>query len=1058
MNEMTRYFDDSSSEELRESSKRMSEAERERYYYYKVLVDWNRTSRFYPHDRCLHQLFEEQVERTPNAVAVTSKSKHLTYHELNIQSNQLAHHLRSLGVTAETLVGVAAERSIETLIAILAVLKAGGAYVPIDPGYPQERLRFLLNDSGLKVIISQSHLRDRFPTDGYTFVYQDTDRSQIAQQPETNPVSHTTPGNLAYMIYTSGSTGQPKGVLVPHQQIVHSTTAHAAYNRPAPTAFLLLISFSFDAAGVGIYWTLCTGGRLVIPTEEQIKDPIQLRKLIEQEQITHQDCTPTLYSIILGNDAGQLSSLRCVIVGGEACPTNLISLHYSLLPNTQLVNNYGPTEATVWSTTYDCPPDQNGETSWVPIGRPIPNDRLYILDEDLNPVPIGAPGEIYIGGDGVVRGYHDHPELTATRFIPDPFATSPGERLYKTGDIARYLADGSVDFVGRSDHQVKIRGYRIELEEIEATLLRYHDVAEAAVVVREDTPGDKRLIAYVAAREGATLTRETLIAFLESSIPHYMVPHTFMIMKALPRTVTGKIDRKALPAPNVQTSENGNEYIAPRTSLEQQLAHAFSVILGVERVSINDSFFDLGGNSLLLAQLAMHVWGTYQIDVPILELFVSPTVAGIAHAIEAFKKDGREGLEKKWDYSQLEAECELDPTITPEGLPQANILAPVRIFLTGTTGYLGAFILARLLKQTSAEMYCLVRAVNEDEGLERIRKNLILYQIWDDSFNGRIHAVLGDLARPLIGIEPAYYNELAATIDTIYHSGALVNFTYPYITLKGPNVDGTQEILRLACKDKVKAVHYISTIDVLLQTDVPRPYMENDEIIPLDVPDGYPRSKWVAERLVLKARDRGVPICIYRPGMMMSETHTGATQQNDYLLVQVKGFLPFGIIPEADWFLDAIPVDYAANAITHLSLKPDSINKNFHLWNLHPVMVTEVYNWIRSFGYHIDEIPLSEVLQYIKHVDPSHPLFPLIPILRDGQIGAPAAFEPQVLETVDFRVECTNTLRGIEGSGIECPPMTEKLAHQCLKYMVDVGYFPSPESQNALVATKVAAH
>ncbi|MEE8304638.1 MAG: amino acid adenylation domain-containing protein, partial [Candidatus Tectomicrobia bacterium] len=453
-----------------------------------ILVEWNDTQVDYPRDWCIHHLFDHQTEQTPNSIAVAFLEEKLTYAELNRRANQLAHYLQSLGVGPEVCVGVCMERSIDMIVGIFAVLKAGGAYVPIDPNYPEERLSVILENTQAPVLLTlQSSLDTRHAllvNHPCQAVCLDTAWERIAGEPETNPVSEVTPQNLAYAIYTSGSTGQPKGVQVTHQNLVHSTYARLHYYPEPPTRFLLLSSFAFDSSVAGIFWTLCQGGALILPQERLEQDIEQLGSLIAEHRISHMLTLPSLYNLLLEHVAPhKLQSLQIVMVAGEACPKEAVLRHHMLMPNTTLYNEYGPTEGTVWCTAYQIPTNVAG--SQIPIGRPIANMRVYLLDAHGQPVPIGVPGELYIGGDGLARGYLHRPDLTDERFVRPAFS-DVGTRLYRTGDLARYLPDGNIEFLGRIDHQIKIRGYRVELEEIEAVLAQHPAVRETVVVAREE--------------------------------------------------------------------------------------------------------------------------------------------------------------------------------------------------------------------------------------------------------------------------------------------------------------------------------------------------------------------------------------------------------------------------------------------------------------------------------------------------------------------------------------------------------------------------------------------
>lgn len=493
-----------------EAIEMLSAAER-----HQLLVEWNTTGADYPHDRCIHQLIEDFAVQTPDASAVTYERTTLSYAQLEARANQLAHHLIGLGVKPNDKVALCLERSLEMIVGMVGILKAGAAYVPLDPSYPRDRLAYIMEDTKAPVIITQPHLRGVLPTADAHVVILDSAWSQIAGQQEARPVVSITPENLAYVIYTSGSTGKPKGVPISHRNLVHSTTARFRFYPMPVKRFLLLSSFAFDSSVVGLYWSLCQGGTLVLPRQKQEQDVYEIAALIARHNITHLLCLPSLYHLLLEHGgADNLGSLNTVIVAGEACTADLVRSHYQVLPRSTLYNEYGPTEGTVWSSACAIPANFSG--SIVPIGKPISNMEAYVLNAAQQPVPVGVAGELYIGGDGLTAGYLNRPDLTAERFLPNPFRA--GERLYRTGDLVRWLPDGQLAFLGRIDHQVKIRGHRIELEEIEAALLNLPEVAQAVVIARGDAPpalDPEDLDALVAALEAAGDTGLRLLASLE---------------------------------------------------------------------------------------------------------------------------------------------------------------------------------------------------------------------------------------------------------------------------------------------------------------------------------------------------------------------------------------------------------------------------------------------------------------------------------------------------------------------------------------------------------------
>ncbi len=1005
---------------------------------------------FLASDLLLHQLIERHADQTPDAIAVTCLDSEISYGELDRWANRLAYRLREAGAGPETPVAVVAERCIETVVSLLAVLKAGAAYVPIDPANPPRRFHYLMRDSGARLLVTPERLGSVTPDGEWTVVLSDLD--QVAGVPADRLPRTALPDNTAYIIYTSGSTGEPKGVLVTHRQIVHSTAANSELGREDPACFLLLISFSFDANGVGLYWTLATGGQVVIPTPDELRDIRALRALAARHRVTHLDCTPTLYSLILGDDPEPLSTLRCAIVGGEACPRDLVERHYELLPGCSLVNNYGPTETTVWATTALLTPGTPDAA--VPIGRAAPRTRTYILDERCRPVAEGVVGELYIAGAGVARGYHRRSGLTAQSFLPDPWSPEPGGRMYRTGDRVSQLPGGELAFHGRVDHQVKVRGFRIELGEVEQGLLSYAGVGEAVAAVR-DLGGTAVLAAWVSPAGDAAFDPEALEQHLRARLPAHLVPTRLAVLESLPRNVAGKVDQSQL----VLTAEPADTGTGrPPTPLEREVAELVGQILGVSEVGPADDIFDLGATSLHMSRLLLAIWSRFQVSVMLHNLFQLPTVAGIAQMVELGRRQELTGAVQTWTFEQLAAAPVLADDIRADGLPRSRWLAPNDIFLTGATGYLGAFLLKELVERTDATIWCLVRAGSPEEGLARIRRTMRGYLIWDEAVARRLRAVPGDLALPLFGLSAQEFAALGRTVEVIFHCGALVNFLYPYSEVKPPNVDGTEQVLRLATTETLKAVHHISTIDVFLDTEHPRPFLEDPRIVPQHVPEGYARSKLVAEELVYLARERGVPCSIYRPGMMVSHTQTGATQLNDFLLIEIKGLLEFGVIPDVHYMFDAVPIDYPAKAIAHISLQEEWLGRNFHLWNHEPVRVELIFDWIRSFGYTLEPASFETVIQHLVTIDPSNPIFPLIPLFLDEENRLmPDSFDPDVVAATDLRSESANTLQALAGTGIQCPPMSEDLAHRCFQYLVDVGFFPDPAQQRARVASRVAA-
>jgi amino acid adenylation domain-containing protein len=604
-----------------------------------LVEGWNETRVERP-EGCIHRLFEEQAQSTPEAIALSYEQQHLTYGQLNGRANQVAHRLREMGVGPDVLVGVCLERSVEMVVGLLGVLKAGGAYLPLDPGYPAERLQFMLEDARTPVLLTQKHLAERLSFSGTQVLVLDAP-GVLEGWPESNPPLTVSGGNLAYVIYTSGSTGRPKGACVPHRGIWNRLLwMQEAYRLTAEDRILQKTPFGFDVSVWEFFWPLMYGARLVMARPGGHQDAAYLIDCIIREGITTLHFVPSMLEVFLEQPGVErCHSIRRVICSGEALPAELQRRFFSRL-GAELHNLYGPTEASVDVSYWAC--SRTDSRNLVPIGWPIHNIRLHVLDAHLQPVPMGVVGELYIGGVGLARGYWNRPELTAERFIPDPFGTEPGGRLYRTGDLARYLPDASIDFLGRADHQVKIRGFRIELGEVEVALRQHPEVREAVVVAREDSPGVKRLVAYVTGEKGAKPSVEALRTHLKQRLPEHMVPSVMLVLEALPLSPNGKVDRKSLPAPGLVTAEPSRD-TAPLSPVEELLAGIWRQVLNLPRVGREDDFFVLGGDSILSLRIVARA-NTAGLAINVKQLFQNPTIAGLAAQV-AVKPSGPSGVE-----------------------------------------------------------------------------------------------------------------------------------------------------------------------------------------------------------------------------------------------------------------------------------------------------------------------------------------------------------------------------------------------------------------------------
>ncbi|HEV7683494.1 MAG TPA: amino acid adenylation domain-containing protein [Pyrinomonadaceae bacterium] len=1039
----------------------LSEAERKQ-----LLLEWNDSQVDFPLHLSFTQLFEAQVERTPDATAAVSREETLSYEQLNRRVNRLARILTVQGVGPDMPVAILADRSTNLLTAIVAVFKAGGAYIPLDPLHPSRRISQMLEVSGVGLILVTSELAEfvsdvlrELPAERRPVVLV-IDELLQQEQPEDNLPCRHLPENLAYVIYTSGSTGLPKGVMVQHVGMLNHLFAKiATLDLSAKDKIAQTASQCFDIAVWQFLSAPLVGGSVHIFDNETALDPSLLLASLEREEITILETVPSLLRAMLQRiatlDAAHpvFSKLRWLISTGEALPPELCHWTASY-PKVQLLNAYGPTECSDDVTHYRVEQPPTEAMVHVPIGLPIANMQLYILDAFLQPQPIGVAGELFIGGIGVGRGYLNDPAQTAESFIPDPFAES-GKRLYRSGDLARYLPDGNIEFLGRLDFQVKVRGLRIELQEIEVALAQHPDIYESTVISRKDLPENSHLIAYIVANIDRQPTVQQLRSFLKETLPAYMVPSGFVFMESLPRTTNGKVERQALPMPETLRAGLQNEFVAPRTDDEEKLAAIWAELLNLERVGVEDNFFELGGHSVLAIHLVSHVRQAFGVELPLLTMFEEPTVAGLARVIESIGK-GAVNAAARDTTSNLRADAVLSPEIVP-GMTPEFVTQPADVFLTGATGFLGAHLLDELLNETDARIHCLVRAPNFAEGMQRIEESLRQYSLWDEAISKRIVPVIGDLSKPLLGLSETEFQSLGSNIDVIYHNGAAVNFVFPYSALKAANVSGTQEVLRLACVNKAKHVNYISSLAVFPLSSE----FADSAILEADCPDspnglrgGYARSKWVAEQLVLAARSRGLSVSIFRPGLISGHSQTGISNPGDFICRMVQGCIGLGSVPDVNTNVEMAPVDYVSRAIIYLSRRKDLQRQVFHLANPRPAHWRVLVDSVIAAGYELERVSYDEWqarLLALGSLLAGNTLFPFLPFFS-GTSSDAAAYTGQELSGLSVpSYDCRNALAGLEGSGIACPPVDSKLFGIYLSHFVANGFLFDPGSRPAAV-------
>ncbi|MGV9787276.1 amino acid adenylation domain-containing protein [Streptomyces sp. NPDC003435] len=964
-------------------------------------------------------LFRRRVRDTPDAPAARDATTTLTYRELDALADSVAAGLAARGIGPEDRVAVALPRTRELLITLLGVLKAGAAYVPLDPDYPARRLTHMVGDSRPRLLLTTPEVGERLPELPVPYVHV-RDLTQGTAPAASDP----DPAHPAYVIYTSGSTGLPKGVVVTHQGVGALARTHAERLRVGPgDRALHLASVSFDAA----FWEMCmgllTGACLEIDERDALLPGPALAGTVRDRGITHLTMPPAALAVM---PPGSLPEGTTIVLAGEACPPHLV---HTWARDRHLVNAYGPTETTVCATMSpfqhaDGPlaPDRT-----VPIGVPVDGTRVHVLDDRLAPVPPGVTGELYVSGASLARGYHERAALTATRFVADPFDRAGG-RMYRTGDLARWTADGELVYVSRVDDQVKLRGFRIELGEIEAALTALPGIGSACAMVREDRPGDRRLVAYTVPEEAQQVPDAAeLRARLAETLPDHMVPAAYVTLDVLPLTPNGKTDRQALPAPERTAPGEG---IAPRTDLERELCTAFAETLGVPQVGVQDDFFALGGHSLLAVTLAQRIEERCGRRLSLRDLFAAPTVEGVARLLD--RTPGEQGYGGGLD---LAAEVRLAPDITATARRSAR--PGTRPLLTGASGFLGAFLLRDLIESTDGPVDCLVRAEDPGRAAGRLRANLEHYGLWQPRYETLINAVPGDLAAPGLGLTPEDRAALVRRLGPVLHNGARVNFAAGYGDLRAPNVAGTEELLRLLADSASPGMHYISTTSVFAPATGPDPVVitESTPTGPsADLPDGYARSKWVAEGLVALAAERGLPVTVHRPGRISGDTATGACQDRDLLWQLIKGCLQAGAVPDLPYgSTDWVPVDHVSRAVVALTESAQPGGEVYHFTNPDAPDLGRVFAAAARLGHELSTVPVEEWQARVA-ADPGNAaqLF-----LGD---------EPQTRhEAMDRRrFDSHQTAKAVGVLGVHQPELTDEVLARYLTWFQQTGFLPAP--------------
>ncbi|WP_298628237.1 amino acid adenylation domain-containing protein [uncultured Legionella sp.] len=986
----------------------------------------------YPRDKTIVQVFEAQAQATPNHTAVVYGKKSLTYESLNHQANQLARCLQSHGVMPHTYAAICTTQELHLIIGLLAILKAGAAYIPIDASYPKQHIYSILHDSKPNLLLASHHLSQRIEDDctelDIPIVLFDELALFMEKQSSIN-LDHVNilPSSIAHIIYTSGTTGKPKGVMIPHQGVTRLVKNTNYIELKEHDKVAQAASISFDAATFEIWGALLNGAELVAVPHAVLLDPCKFAPFLERKRITVLWLTSALFNQLAAQNVAMFRHLTYLLVGGDVLNKERIM---SVIQCEQgapeyVLNGYGPTESTTFTTTYPIT-KQDSSHETIPIGTPIANTFVYVLDEQLQPTPVGAIGELYIGGDGLAHGYLNRPELTSQKFIQNPFQTSTVSILYKTGDNVRWLPNGAIDYLGRQDNQIKIRGFRVELEAIQAHLIHHHAISQCAVIAQECTNRTKILVAFIVCTE--EVNDEEIRTFLKNELPVYMIPNFFVRLDKLPLTPNGKVNYKKLPAPDITKTSLGNTYCAPVTPIEHTLVDLWSSLLGIARIGVEDNFFDLGGHSLLLTQLLLKAKELYHTDFSLPEFLENPTIRHLNQLING-DTSTRSTTNQNMLYDRfLPKELSISASIS-RAYTTNNVL------LTGASGFLGAHLLHSLYHNSKATIYCLIRAQNEHEAVEKLNATMAKYH-FDLHCNERIIPLVGDLASPHLGLSPTHLSQLSESIDVIVHNGAAVNHLYPYEQLRATNVRSTLDLIAFAMQNKVKPIHFISTLSAASHfldesQCILEDFMKADNAI-TPPQDGYSQTKWVAEQLLSEAAHRGLWINIYRPGWIVGHSKTGAfNAQSNHLFMLLKGCIQLQVAPDWDFMLDMLPVDTLSNVIVETALQEKQTNSVFNLINPNKISWRQLIHYINQRGYSVSLIdPEQWKQEHIRFIKEDNALYSLYSLYVNNQNDD----WMKGLATIS-RANSYNTNNAFNEAGQIMPPLDKKLLDIYFNYL-----------------------
>lgn len=931
----------------------------------------------YPRNKTVIDIFEDIVKKNANRIALTDSHLKLSYKDLNRIANHLARCFISHGLGLNKNAAILASNDINTIICIIAILKTGAAYIPISRDFPLSHIKNIIRDSKPSLFLTEKMFDYKLENicDELKIKLLAYDQCLKTPQPQElqNIKTSIRPDSLAYIIYTSGTTGRPKGVMVNHRAIIRLVKNTNYIKISKNDVLAQAASISFDAATFEIWGALLNGCKLVVVPTSTLLNLDRFDSILYNEKVNILWLTSSLFNQFASINVEIFKHLKYLLVGGEVLNSEMI---YKVLENKNghpkyIINGYGPTENTTFTTTYNIT-NQKKRLQSIPIGKGVSNTSVYILDKNLNLSPIGVAGELYTGGDGLAIGYLNQSSLTEKKFIPNPIPGYQNENLFKTGDMVRWLPDGNIDYIGRYDNQIKINGFRIETEEIQNNLLHHKNIQECFVSVEENNEGLKTLVAYVVCNGKST--PKLIQEYLSKKLPIYMVPKFFVFLKKLPLTINRKIDHSRLPKPILNSSTT--QLILPKTQIQKELVALWVDLFKAEQIGITDNFFEIGGHSLLLTQLIIKLKKKFSFDLPIHNFLENPTIETLDMLILSNDTDPLEANDSIL-YKDINQNI-----ITPQTMPTLGSESIKNVFLTGSTGFLGAHILSDLCQASSVEkIYCLVRARSKKEAQRKIEQSIYKYCLNIEI--AKIYPILGDLSLQNLGLSKSKFDHLSINVDLIIHNGAYVNHILNYDALRASNVNATIELINMATKFKLKPLHYVSTLSAacnhLKGKMIKETFIELDtnEIPPKD---GYSQTKWVSEILLSKADKLGLPVKIYRPGWIIGQSKTGImAAENNHLYLLIKGCIQLKHAPNWDITINLMPVNIVSNFIVNTSL----LNNTYHIFNLiHPCLNLKwknLFNYLKNHRQlQIDLISSSAWLKnYLAKIDTQNAIYPI---------------------------------------------------------------------------------